>query len=314
MGISAFYNVIGWLILAFALLLIYFQLAKRFQIMDIPNERSSHSHTTIRGAGIIFPVVFLLSCFYEGFDWWYFVGGLALVALISFLDDLKPLKPRWRGLGYGLGIVLLLADVEMPIYGKLCACVLIFGILNAYNFMDGINGITALYSLVTVGSLYWIKPFVPVEGLGMALLAFAWFNVRKRARCFSGDVGSISIAFILCFAILNLMLLSGHWEYVLLLVIYGLDSVATIVLRIIRKEKIWDAHRSHFYQYLANERKWTHVSISALYALVQLGLNVLLIRGEFHLTLCLFIVIILMYSWSRIKLEGYYKLLVNYKG
>jgi UDP-GlcNAc:undecaprenyl-phosphate GlcNAc-1-phosphate transferase len=181
------------------------------------------------------------------------------------------------------------------------AMVLIIGTINAYNFMDGINGITALYSLVAVGTaLVMLKlGYKLVLGesiwlaLGASLLAFSFYNVRKKARCFMGDVGAVSLAFVLAYWIYGLVVSEGNLVYILFLGVYGLDSVATIVIRLYRKEDIFEAHRSHYYQYLANEKGWPHVGVALLYAGLQALLNgVILWDSGVGVVVYLFITII----------------------
>ncbi len=165
------------------------------------------------------------------------------------------------------------------------AMVLIIGTINAYNFMVGVNGITALYSLVSVGTaLVMLKlGYKLVLGeplwlaLGASLLAFSFYNVRKKARCFMGDVGAVNLAFVLAYWIYGLVVAEGSLVFILFLGVYGLDSVATIAMRLYKKEDIFEAHRSHYYQYLANEKGWPHVGVALLYAGLQAVLNGLIL-------------------------------------
>jgi UDP-N-acetylmuramyl pentapeptide phosphotransferase/UDP-N-acetylglucosamine-1-phosphate transferase len=116
--------------------------------------------------------------------------------------------------------------------------------------------------------------FIPVIA---SLIVFNYFNFRRKAQCFAGDVGSVSIAFIVCFLILSLINATGNFLFVGLLLLYGLDAVTTIIFRIIRKENIFQAHRSHVYQYLANEKKWPHLLVAGIYILVQALINLAVI-------------------------------------
>src|SRR5690606_637064 len=111
---------------------------------------------------------------------------------------------------------------------------------------------------------------------------FAFFNFRTKAKCFAGDVGSVSIAFILLFALGALILKTGNFIYILFLTIYGIDSVWTIVRRLLRRENIFEAHRSHLYQYLGNEAGVNKLLISSLYTVLQLiiGLAIIYITDE----------------------------------
>lgn len=142
--------------------------------------------------------------------------------------------------------------------------------------MDGINGITGGYSLIVLGALAYINVKVSVfmepellyVGL-LSVLVFNIFNFRKQAKCFAGDVGSVSIAFIILFALGKLILVTGDLSYIILLVVYGVDSVLTIIHRLVLRENIFEAHRKHAYQLMANELKISHVLVSGFYMLLQ---------------------------------------------
>jgi UDP-N-acetylmuramyl pentapeptide phosphotransferase/UDP-N-acetylglucosamine-1-phosphate transferase len=147
--------------------------------------------------------------------------------------------------------------------------------------MDGINGITGLYSLVVLGGIqyvnYYVIKFIEPDMIWLPMLAavvFLFFNFRKRAKCFAGDVGSVTIAFWIIFLLLKLIIISGNYLYILFLGVYGVDTVLTIIHRLGLKQNIFDAHRLHFYQILANEQKWPHLLVSTIYALMQLGIIV----------------------------------------
>lgn len=275
------------LVALFALELVYFQIADRFNIIDKPNHRSSHTSITIRGGGIIFSLAAMISFFCFGFAFPYFILGLVLISLISFLDDIFTLNNKVR-LSIHL-IAVLLMFYQWGLFGLAWywipfALIFVIGTINAYNFMDGINGITGGYSLMAVATLYYINEKVIsftssdlLITIALSLLVFNFFNFRKKAKCFAGDVGSVSIAFIIVFLIGQLIIQTENFNYILLLLFYGLDAVSTIAFRLIRKENIFEAHRSHFYQYLANQLKWNHLIVSGLYMLIQLLINLLLI-------------------------------------
>lgn len=277
-----------WLLVAlFILEYIYFKLADRFNIIDKPNERSSHSSVTLRGGGVIFPLAAVLFFIVFQFQYPYFLGGLLAISLISLLDDIHTLNNKVRLSVHLLAVALLFYEWNLyvfPWYYIIIIAVVVIGIINAYNFMDGINGITGAYSLVTIITLYYINenvvPFTSSDLLitmGLSLIVFNFFNFRKKAKCFAGDVGSVSIAFVLTFLIGQLVREAQNLSYILLFLTYGLDTVTTIFFRILKKENIFEAHRFHFYQYLANHRKWPHTLVSILYSLIQVIVNALLI-------------------------------------
>jgi UDP-GlcNAc:undecaprenyl-phosphate GlcNAc-1-phosphate transferase len=298
------------------LLLLYFRLAIQFKIIDKPNQRSSHSRITIRGAGIIFPIAILLQALFSGFQYPFFTFGLLLISIVSFYDDLRPLSNKIRLLVHLVAVSFLFIQaglMENPVWIIILVYILVIGTINAYNFMDGINGLTGSYSLITALSLYIINieviQFVSSDYLVatiMSLLAFNFFNFRRKAKCFAGDVGSISMAFILLNFLLLLILKSGDFKYIGLLLIYGLDSVSTIIFRLIRGENIFEAHRSHFYQHLANVRKWPHLLISVLYIVLQIIISSLIIKSSFDLKYFLLTILFsgLIFVTLRLAVEG----------
>jgi UDP-N-acetylmuramyl pentapeptide phosphotransferase/UDP-N-acetylglucosamine-1-phosphate transferase len=270
----------------FILELVYFKIADRYNIIDKPNHRSSHNHITIRGGGIIFFLAALLWFVYSDYELLYFIIALSLISVISFLDDLLSLKSGMRSLVHLVGVVLMLIQLNIDVLWLWpFLLVLIIGTINAYNFMDGINGITGAYSLIALGTLYSINRYIiefSSESLLvisiLSILVFLFFNFRKVARSFAGDVGSVSIAFIIIFVLGQLISKTFNYSYLGFLLIYGLDTVTTIIFRLFRRENIFEAHRSHFYQHLANERKWPHLKVASLYAIVQGILNLTIIR------------------------------------
>lgn len=316
---------LSYLIFFLLLELLYFKIADRFNIIDKPNHRSSHTSVTIRGGGVIFPLAVLAYSIANGFENVYFVIGLLAISAISFLDDVLTLNNKVR-LSIHLSSVLLLFfqwDLfSLSWYWIIIALIFVIATINAYNFMDGINGITGGYSLLTIATLYYINEkvtsFTSSELLivvGLSLLVFNFFNFRKKAKCFAGDVGSVSIAFIIVFFIGQLILTTQNLSYILLLLVYGTDTAFTVFFRKMRRENIFEAHRSHFYQYLSNHLKYAHVLVSFLYVLAQLLINVVLIyldSNNMATPLLLFLVFILFYLSLRFKLEGKQKLLVQY--
>ena len=303
---------------------LYFKIADKLNIIDKPNERSSHSKVTIRGAGIIFPIAFAITFLnsYNYHNYWPLIIGTIAISIISFLDDVLTLSNKYRIIVHFTSVALLLYQSNLFEINSIClipAFILVVGVINAYNFMDGINGIHVLYSLVTIFTLYLISEYytnlLPTDvftGLIASLIVFAYFNLRKKAKCFSGDIGSISIAFIISYLIIQLIISTNDFRWIMLLGVYGIDSVGTIILRLIRKENIFVAHRSHFYQFLANDKKIAHVQISILYAITQLVFNGVLLYGSLLAILFFTAVLLITYVIFRLKLEGANRLFVKY--
>ncbi|WP_312364471.1 glycosyltransferase family 4 protein [Sphingobacterium sp.] len=278
---------LGVFILLFLLELAYFRVANHFNIIDKPNERSSHSKVTLRGGGIIFYFGAVVYFIKSGFQYPWFFLGLTLMTIISFLDDIFTLSNKIRLFIHFSSVLLMAYQLDMfdmAWYYLLIGFVVTVGVINAYNFMDGINGITASYSLSVIILLMIVNQnigFVSSELLiitFIAVLVFAFFNFRTNAKCFAGDVGSVAIAYILIFTIGLLILKTGNLIYILFLSIYGIDAVWTIIRRLYLKENIFDAHRSHLYQFLVNEAGINKLFISFLYGVIQFGIGVLVIK------------------------------------
>ncbi|RZM13419.1 MAG: UDP-GlcNAc--UDP-phosphate GlcNAc-1-phosphate transferase, partial [Pedobacter sp.] len=148
----------------------------------------------------------------------------------------------------------------------------------------------------------------------LALLVFIFFNFRTQARCFAGDVGSISIGFIIAFLMMQLILTTGNPNYLLLLLLYGLDASTTVFFRWMRKEEILEAHRSHLYQFLANEKGLAHNTVSLLYIVVQLIINilvVLLMPAGTDILIYALLAGLLIFLGLRFSIEGKAHLLRN---
>lgn len=285
----------------FALETIYFRIARKYNIVDHPNFRSSHDAPTLRGGGILFPLGLLIFAFFEGFNYPYFIAGLLIIGLISFLDDIQPVQNKVRIFIHLIAVSLLFVETELlnqSAWVVVIAYIVVIGTINAYNFMDGINGLTAAYSLVTCVAFLFINEnvaqFIPSWWLVIVIIVvtvFGFFNFRVVAKCFAGDVGSVSIAFILIFFMLMLILATREIKYIGLFLIYGLDTVTTIIFRLCRKENIFAAHRSHFYQFLSNNGIWSQLSVSALYSITQGLINILILQSFFDLGWFIFLLI-----------------------
>lgn len=273
--------------LIFALLVLlelaYFRVADRFNIIDKPNLRSSHTSITLRGGGIVFLFGAWLYAAFFGLGYSWFLLGLTIIGLVSFIDDIQSLPDSARLVVQFAAMFLMFYQFGILNWHDwwivLVALIVCVGITNAYNFMDGINGITGGYSLAVLAPLIYLNakdgfiemPYLYITGL--SLIVFCFFNFRKKAKCFAGDIGSITIAFILLFALGRLILQTGNFAYIIFLAVYGADSVLTICHRIQLHENLGEAHRKHAYQLMANELKMPHVEVSLIYMAVQLAIS-----------------------------------------
>ena len=302
---------ITYLIIAAILLvaeLLYFRIADRCNIIDKPNERSSHSTIVLRGGGIIFSISILVWMVWQMMlgnwgmvqEYLPFVVGLVLICGVSFWDDVHSLPDGVRLVVQFVATAVMMVSLkaldvqwfsELGWYWQvligIVALVVIVGATDVYNFMDGINGITAAYSLAVLVPLIllnastdfaswggFVEPSILVVVL-LAVLVFSWFNFRPKgkAKCFAGDVGSVGIAFFLLFVIGRLIVRTGDVTWLIFLLVYGIDGCCTILHRIMLHEHIGEAHRKHAYQIMANELKIGHVKISLLYMCLQLAVS-----------------------------------------
>ena len=319
--------------------IIYFRVADKCNIIDKPNERSSHSSIVLRGGGIIFLLgAWIWSAFF-GFQYPLFLVAVTLAAGISFIDDIHSLPDSVRLIVQFAAMGLLIWQLfimtgddsfikSTGLWMKMgfiaVALIVCVGATNIYNFMDGINGITAGYSAAVLLPLLFVNRiynFVDTSFLVVALLAiivFSFFNFRPRgkAKCFAGDVGSVGIAFILLFAIGALIAKTGDITWLVFLLVYGVDGCLTICHRILLHENLGQAHRKHVYQLMANELKISHPVVSLIYALIQLVVSVVFIylipndvRAHWMYLLGVFVLLSVLYILFKKK---YYHLHEEY--
>jgi len=304
------YTILGLILMI--IMLLYFKAADKFNIIDKPNQRSSHTEITLRGGGIIFWFSALLYFIQHIQNNYFFFTGITLVSLVSFWDDIQSLSNKIRISIHFLAITLIYYDLELfnlvPLWGVVIAYVLAIGLINAYNFMDGINGITGLYTLVVMGSLLYINTKIQLFTDGsfikyamIASLVFLFFNYRKKAKCFAGDVGSIAIAFWIIYLVLKLILVTNSLIWLLFLAVYGVDAICTIIHRLFLKQNIFEAHRLHLYQVLSNEYKIQHRLVALYYAMAQIVISILVIYfyqkiQDIVLFLIVIVPLLLLYS------------------
>jgi UDP-GlcNAc:undecaprenyl-phosphate/decaprenyl-phosphate GlcNAc-1-phosphate transferase len=258
-------------ILLFFLELLYIKIAKFFKIIDIPNVRSSHIESTIRGGGIII----WISCF---------IIAISILGVISFWDDIKTISSKYRLSVQLISLLILLYEVYPMPYSFLSIpfiIVISLGIVNGFNFMDGINGITVSYSLISIFSFAFLEKYMFhyidinfIIFIFLSLIVFGFFNFRTKAKVFAGDVGSVSIAFIFVFLQLLIYKKTENIVFLFMFIVYGIDIIYTLLLRIKNKENILKAHRTHLFQLLKNEKKIDPLLISIVYALLQLIFNI----------------------------------------
>lgn len=284
--------------------LVYFRIADKCNIIDKPNQRSSHSTIVLRGGGIIFLIGAWMWSLFFGFDYPWFLAGLTLVAGVSFVDDIRSLPDSVRLVAQFAAAAMAFYQLDILHWEMwwivLVALIVYVGATNVINFMDGINGITAGYALAVLVPLGLLNTnyqklamnlatnyssvfssdgvFVDQSLIVAAIIAavvFCIFNFRPKgkAKCFAGDVGSIGIAFIMLFLLGNVIIKTGDITWLIFLLVYGVDGCLTIVHRIMLHENLGEAHRKHAYQIMANELKIGHVKVTLLYMAMQLAVS-----------------------------------------
>lgn len=289
--------------------LVYFKIADKCNIIDKPNERSSHSTIVLRGGGIIFAISMLVwsltpfpSPMGEGstialLQYWPFLIGLLMICGVSFYDDVHSLPDSMRLVAQFIAMGLMFWNLDIMHWNMwwvvLLSLIVFVGATNIINFMDGINGITAGYSLAVLIPLAllisssglsvqesqgFIEPSYLIVAI-IGVLVFSVFNFRPRgkAKCFAGDVGSVGIAFIMLFAIGKLILSTNDITWLAFLLVYGVDGCCTIIHRIMLHENLGEAHRKHAYQLMANELGMSHVVVSCIYMVLQLAISLVMV-------------------------------------
>jgi Fuc2NAc and GlcNAc transferase len=250
-------------------------------LMDIPNARSSHTVPTPRGGGVAIVLAFLLALPVLAtagvLSWgvaWSLLGVGAGVAVIGFLDDHGHIPARWRLLGHFASAIwalfwlgglppLRLFDMSFDLgwLGHVLAAVYLVWLLNLYNFMDGIDGIASVEALCTClggALLYGLSGnaelvWTPLLLAG-AVLGFLYWNFPP-ARIFMGDAGSGFLGVVLGVLSLQAAWVEPDllWSWLILLGVFVMDATWTLLRRLLRGERVYEAHRSHAYQYASRQ-------------------------------------------------------------
>lgn len=269
--------------------LVYFNIADKCNIIDKPNERSSHTRIVLRGGGIIFVIGFWIWSAFNGFQYPWALAAVTLAAGISFVDDIHSLPDSVRLVAQFAAMFMVFQEIGMLHWDMwwmvLLGLIVCVGATNIYNFMDGINGITAGYSLAVLVPLVLLNlkdEFVNeslIVVVILSVLVFSFFNFRpkNKAKCFAGDVGSVGMAFILLFLIGCLIMKTNDITWLAFLLVYGVDGCCTIIHRIMLHENLGEAHRKHAYQLMANELGMSHVTVSLVYMVMQLVISLVMV-------------------------------------
>jgi UDP-N-acetylmuramyl pentapeptide phosphotransferase/UDP-N-acetylglucosamine-1-phosphate transferase len=278
--------VVTFLIL-FLCAFLYIKLAQKFGIEDVPNHRSSHSLKTIRGGGILFVISIFIYFFTQELPYPYLFLAIFIVAIVSFIDDLKTLGTSSRLMAQIVAIILVFYQLDLfsqSIFISIPLLIFCLGIINIYNFMDGINGITGFYSLTVFFALLFLNYStnlidfkILIFGI-LGLLVFGFYNFRKRALFFAGDIGSISIGVFITFLLLLFSFKLNSPLPFMFISVYLIDGGVTIISRLIKKENVLKPHKSHLYQNLVHLKSMKHLTVAGGYAIVQIFVDFFILR------------------------------------
>jgi UDP-GlcNAc:undecaprenyl-phosphate/decaprenyl-phosphate GlcNAc-1-phosphate transferase len=314
---SYIYILISFVFLFFCEI-VYLNIAKKYKIFSPNNFRSSHNGKTVIGGGFIFFLAVILHAVFFGFEYRNIIIGTFFLSLISYIDDLGYVKHSYRLLVHLLSLTFIIPLLQLDTRSYIFVFSIIIlgvGVLNSFNFIDGINGMLALLSFVILGSLYYINislgfvdPFF-ILMLMASLLVFMIFNFRTRALCFAGDIGSISIGYLLFFLILTLIIKTSDFTYLLLFCIPGIDSAITLFYRIVNNKNILFPHRTFLFHLLVLRTGLSHLSVSLIYAFLQILINTGLLFinfGHYYHKVLYFCIIIVIVSGIYLILRNKY--------
>ncbi|WP_158838687.1 MraY family glycosyltransferase [Polaribacter sp. L3A8] len=276
------------LVLLAVISFLYLKLAVKFKIIDKPNQRSSHTKITVRGGGIIFPISILLFFFLNDYQYPYFLLGVFLISIVSFLDDIYTLSSKIRFPFQFLAVFLILYQVSFPftpIYLFVFYLIMGIGVVNMFNFMDGINGITGIYSICVLLGLFVINRSEHLVDDNLiiypllSLIVFGFYNFRRKALFFAGDIGSIAVGMLVFFLGFLFAVKLSSPLIILLVIVYGADAGNTILYRkLFTKESIFEAHRHHIYQKLVDVYKMSHLKVAGIYGVLQIIINLVIYK------------------------------------
>lgn len=291
--------------------LFYFRIAEHYKLMGRPV--GSDAPLMVRGGGVLF--ILALVCWFSlyrlSFPW--FVIGTLLVGAAGFIDDIRR-QPLLLRIGIQV-VAFSMIGWQTGFYHQqwwIVGLIFVIGIgaVNAFNSMDGINGMTGAYALANLMAFWYINEHIIhfsytslIAYMMVAVIVFLYFNFRVHARWFAGHVGSASLAFIQIFLLMQLIGSTQSFKWTLVFLVYGVDAVVTIVYRLRHRQNIFVAHRSHLYQYLSNEMGVPQLMVSFGYGLLQFIVNLLLIgflhEGPGWISIVVILVVGISYVWVR---------------
>ena len=302
--------------------LYYIRRAKIHNWTSAKNQHTDEHPVAVVGGGFIFYLAIVLWSL--GAGWIYnpseamsaLMVGSTMLAACSFADDILQLKIWIRLVVQFIAIAFLCfqlpsADIGISIW--IFYVIAAVGFVNAYNFMDGINGITGLYSLAVLLPILWynlnVYHFISVTFILFAIMAiiiFCFFNCRKRAIIFAGDVGSITMGYIVTAILSFMMFATNDITIITLVIVYGVDTIMTILRRIIGRENIFQSHNKHAYQILNRIFKVPQLLISICYASIQTVITIgyFSVPKYMHCSYLTIVTALLIIIWAVITMTG----------
>ena len=255
---------------------LYIRLATHMRI-GVEYQLGTRRVFTPVGGGCIFFAAAIAAIFAHGIPGPYMLtvaAGATVLAVMSFTDDIVRLSPRLRLVAQtvAMGLILWLLPFDGHIDLYILALIGCVGYINSSNFMDGSNGMLTAYSAVVLLSL----AFLPLSALMqrtlisllLAAAVFAFFNFRRKALVFSGDVGSITMGFFIAVALATLMVGTGNLSMYIFVIVFMLDTFCTFVQRLLNGERVLHPHRKHLYQLLIRAG-YPQLGVAGCYAAIQ---------------------------------------------
>jgi UDP-N-acetylmuramyl pentapeptide phosphotransferase/UDP-N-acetylglucosamine-1-phosphate transferase len=267
--------------------------ALKRHVMDVPNDRSNHKEPVPRGGGVAMIAAALIGLVECGLPQGVFAATV-LLAAVSFMDDLRGLPVSARLLAQLAAVALAISTLPERIFPDSVPLLLEWAtiaflwvwFINLTNFMDGIDGISAMQAIMVsagIALIHWLRPWLPSSlateagVIAASCYGFYLFN-RSPAKVFMGDVGSIPLGFLIGYLLLTLAAYGYPLPALILPAYYVTDATLTLCKRLLRREKVWQAHSGHAYQQ-AVRGGLTHAQVVAWISWLNAVLIVLAMLG-----------------------------------
>ena len=277
----------NWVISALTMLVAgfaYFFLSKRFSGTSTKLSQKNGNGLAITGAGGILVLTILLYAFLGDTTHTYFLFAFSMLAVVNWLDDLYEVHSGWRLITQFLSVSFLVMEFGLvSSYWSPFFLVVAVGVINAYNFMDGINGLSGVYGLAVLLPLALILPVNEMDTgqitlVLLFLILFLVFNFRSSAKVILGDVGSVSLGFLVLFYSVKCFKDYDIYLLVSFSMLFLLDSGITLVERTLKRENVFQSHKSHLYQLLVRKKGYDQRWVALGYGVLQLVINLILIE------------------------------------